>query len=288
MRTLLSIGFLALGLTGFSQGIQPGKIYEAGEQLVSPMYGIQSKVPAGWMGLLPMDTEIFLMVPTGSSSDGEIYVAADSSTFDAVKANWMEGLLLDNGSRIKSDGNIFMRGDAMASNIILEGNGAMGFKGYVEAKCGKFGTCITILLTSPPQFFEEQKKAVIEFSDNTQLVKPSKTNIYDDFDWKAFLSGKYLANFAYVPGAKSEDEFWLCPDGTFRSKLKRSGALKNEVKEYQGKKSGSWSTNSVGKTGTLTLDINKMGPVEIDLMIENDRVFLNGYRFFAMLTDDCK
>jgi hypothetical protein len=181
-----------------------------------------------------------------------------------------------------------MRGDAMASNVILEGNGANAFKGYIESKCGEFGTCISFLLTSPPQFYEKLKPGLIELSDNTSMVKPSKESIYEDFDWNTFLSGKYVANFDYVPGAKSENELWLCPDGSFRSKLKRTGLLKEDAKAYQGKKSGTWSTKSVGKTGVLTITIAKMAPVQLDLLIDQDRIFINGKRYFAMLTDVCK
>jgi len=288
MKTLLlACSLLSSVVLAFGQGVQPGKMYEAGDQLTGPIYGIQSRVPQGWMGLLPMDSEIFLLVPSGVNADGEIYVTADTIEIESLKQRWLVGLDLDNGNTLKSDGNIFMRGDALASNVILEGNGA-SFKGYIEAKCGDYGTCISFLLLCPPQFYDKLKVGLLELSDNTSMVEPSMQSIYDDFDWNKFLSGKYIANFDYVPGAKSENELWLCSDGTFRSKLKRSGFLKEEVKEYQGKKNGNWKTSSVGKTGILTLDINKMGSLEIELTMDNDRLFINGKRFFAMLTDECK
>ncbi len=271
----------------FSQGIQPGKIYAAGEDLIGPISGVKSKVPEGWMGVLPMDTEVFLLVPDGINADGEIYVTVDTADLEILKKRWLIGLSLDNGNRLKSDGDIFMRGDAMASNVILEGNGR-SFKGYIESKCGDFGNCITFLLISPPQFFSTLKAGLLELSDNTTMVEPSLKSIYDDFDWNELLSGKYLANFDYVPGAKSENELWLCADGSFRSKLKRTGLLKDDVKEYQGNKRGNWETSSIGKTGLLMLNIDKVGPLKLELLIDNDRLYINGKRYFAMLTDDCK
>jgi hypothetical protein len=125
-------------------------------------------------------------------------------------------------------------------------------------------------------------------SDNTIFVEPSLKSIYDNFNWKEFLSGKYLANFDFVPGSKSENEIWLCPGGTFRSKIVRKGLLKDEAKKFQGKKKGTWETSSIGANGILTLQVDKIGAVNIDLGIDNDRVYLNGNRFFAMFTDDCK
>ena len=239
------------------------------------------------MGVLPMDSEVFLLVPSGINADGEIYVTADTIEVETMKQRWLAGLDLENGNTLKSDGDIFMRGDAIASNVILEGNGS-SFKGYIEAKCGDYGMCISFLLLCPPQFYDKLKPGLLELSDNTSMVEPSMASIYDNFDWNNFLSGKYIANFDYVPGAKSENELWLCADGTFRSKLKRSGLLKEEAKEYQGKKSGNWEITSVGKNGTLILDIAKMGILEVDVTMDNDRLFINGKRFFAMLTNDCK
>jgi len=289
MKTPFLFSILILtSIIGNGQGVQPGKMYEAGDELIGPMYGVNSKVPDGWMGLLPMDTEIFLLVPVGSNMDGEIYVTADTTDFETIKKQWILGLKLDNGNTLKSDGELFMRGDALASNVIIEGYGASSFKGYIEAKCGEFGTCISFLLLCPPQFYDSLKEGLLQLSDNTSMVKPSLSSVYEKFDWREFLSGKYVANFDYVPGAKSESEIWLCPDGSFRSKLKRGGTLKNDANEYQGKKSGTWKTSSIGKTGILTLEIDKMDRIDLDLLIENERLFVNGKRFFAMLTNECK
>jgi hypothetical protein len=221
------------------------------------------------------------------NSEGEIYVTTDSTNLEKIKSGWLQGLDLDNGNTLKSDGKIFKRGDAIASNVILEKN-TFTFKGYIEAKCGEFGNCISFLLLSSPQNFEKLKSGLIEMSDNTIFVEPSLKSIYDNFNWKEFLSGKYLANFDFVPGSKSENEIWLCPDGTFRSKIVKKGLLKDEAKEFQGKKKGTWDTSSMGPKGILTLNVDKIGEVSLELGIDNDRIFLNDKRYFVMYTDECK
>lgn len=266
--------------------LKSGKMYEPGEDIYAPTYGIKTKVPDGWTGMVPMDTEIFLLMPM-SNVDGEMYVFADTANYDIIKTRWLEGLELGNGNVLKSDGNIFQRGDAIASNVILEQK-TTDHKGYIEAKCGEYGRCIGIFLISAPQFFEDLKKDLMAFTDDIHFVEPSDKGFYDDFNWKEFLSGRYLASYEYAPGAKSENEIWLCPDGSFRTKLKRSGDLKAQASQFQGKKKGTWETSSIGETGILVLNFKKEGKVEIPLQIDDDRIFLNGRRHFVMFTDECK
>ncbi len=283
---LLFVIYLLLLPASAQERLRPGKLYDQGEDIYGPAYGIKSRVPQGWTGVVPMDTEVFLLMPV-NNMDGEIYVMADTTDYEKLKVNWMEGLELGNGNILMSDGKIFNRGETLASNVVLL-NKTTGFKGYIEAKCGPYGACVSFLLLCSSQNFDALKKGVIEMSDNTEFVEPSDKGFYDDFDWKEFLSGKYLASYEYEPGAKSENELWLCPDGTFRSKLKRTGLLKEEAKALQGKQKGTWETSSVGPEGELVLHFAKQDDVELDMLIDEDRIFMNERKYFVMLSDQCK
>ena len=53
--------------------LQPGKIYNAGEAIYAPRYGFNATIPADWEGMLPRESEVFLLTPTGSVF-GEIYI----------------------------------------------------------------------------------------------------------------------------------------------------------------------------------------------------------------------
>jgi hypothetical protein len=266
--------------------LKPGKLYDQGADIYAPGYGIKSRVPPGWTGVVPMDTEVFLLMPL-NNMDGQIYVMADSTSYEVMKANWMVGLELGNGNILLSEGRIFSRGDAIASNVILSDR-TTDFKGYIEARCGPYGVCVSVLLLGSPQNFEALKQGVIDMSDHTEFVEPSDQGFYDDFDWNEFLAGKYLASYEFKPGAKSENELWLCPDGSFRSKLKRTGLLKEDAKAFQGKQTGTWETPSVGPNGKLILHFSKQGDITLDLLIDDDRIFLNERKYFVMISDQCK
>lgn len=266
--------------------LRPSKQYSSGEKLYGAKSGAKSIVPNGWSGMLPRDSEIFLLLPD-DGSNAEIYITTSEwVSKEQRKADWIAGLELGNGKVLKSDGNVFDRGKSLASNIILE-QATSNTKGYIEMQCGPFALCISATVFSSPQDFDKVKKSLIEFMDALTWVEPNLEADYAEFNWHEFLSGKHLLNYDYVPNAKAENDIWLCPDGSFTTKLKRSGLLKKQVAEYKGTKKGSWKTSSVGQTGKLILTYDKLPVLEVDLKMEDDRVFLNGKRHFAMKATVC-
>jgi hypothetical protein len=265
----------------------PSKRYSSGDILFGRASGAKSVVPEGWSGVLPRDSEVFLLLPA-DGSNGEIYITSDLVTDKNQRiANWKRGLELGNGNILKSDGKIFNRGNSLASNIILQYK-TNNTKGYIESQCGPYGICISATLFSSPEDFAKVKMALYEFMDGLTWVEPNLAGAYSDFDWQAFLSGRHLLNYDYVPNAKSENDIWLCPDGTFTTKLKRGGLLKDQAKDYTGTKKGTWETSAIGQTGILVLNYEKLPPLEVKLKIDDDRIYLNEKRHFAMKATVCK
>ena len=267
--------------------LKPSKHYSSGDVLYGAKAGVKSVVPQGWSGMLPRDSEIFLLFPE-DGSNGEIYITADAGIDEEQrKSNWLLGLELDNGNVLKSDGKIFKRGNSLASEIVLAQK-TTNTRGYIETQCGPYGTCITATLLGAPQDFARMQKALYEFMDKITWVEPNLQADYGDFTWSEYLSGKHLLNYDYVPKAKSENDLWLCPDGTFTTKLKRGGLLKDQAQQYKGNKKGTWETSSVGQTGVLTLNYEKLPPLKVTLKIDDDRIYLNDKRHFVMKATVCK
>src|SRR5882672_7071752 len=77
--------------------LQPGKMYEAGATLYAPKFGFTAVVPTGWEGILPRDTEVFLLSTT-TATYGEIFVfGRDHGDLVSMKAEWMKGVELSQG-----------------------------------------------------------------------------------------------------------------------------------------------------------------------------------------------
>lgn len=288
MYKLSSIIFFLLPLTLFAQSrLKPGQIYNEGDSIYAPAYGIKSVVPEGWVGMLPQGAEIF-MLSSKKGKDAQIYVFADTATFDQLKKGWLAGLELSEGRTLKSDGAISANGDKMHSGIILTGGYNKSYSGYIEAKCGQYGRCLQILLICPVKDLEDMKNEMDGFLDTTFFIQPVMLAANAGFDWNLFLAGKHLISYESVVGTKSVNELWLCPDGTFTSKLKRSGLVKEQVGSYKGKKKGTWETKAIGATGILLLNFEKLPPVEVDLKIKNDKTYLNGRRHMVLNATGCK
>ncbi|MCB0495361.1 MAG: hypothetical protein KDC79_04455 [Cyclobacteriaceae bacterium] len=287
MKKQLTFLFVLLTALAFGQSrIHQGQVYDEGDSIYAPAYGIKSIVPQWWVGMLPQGSEIFLL-SSKKGKDAQIYVFADTATFDQLKRGWMQGLELSEGRTLKSDGTIVTKGDKMHSGVVLTGGYNSAYSGYIEARCGEYGRCLQLLLICPLKDLDEMKEELEVFLANTSFIKPILIADNAGFDWKLFLSGKHLVSYENSVGTKSVNELWLCPDGSFTSKLKRSGLVKGEAGKYKGRKKGTWETNSIGGKGTLLLKFDKLPTVEVDLTTEDDKTFLNGRRHLVLNATNC-
>lgn len=288
MKNLLVIFLISLSIVSpAQQKITPGQVYNAGDKIYAPKLGFEATIPVGWMGTLPQNSSIFLLSSL-KGLDGQIYVLGDTTDFETMKIGWLRGLDLDETRVLKSDGNVEVQNGRLVSTVILTGGQNVSYTGFIAARCGDYGRCVSALLTCEVKYLEEMKKSVNEFLDNLSFVNPVNTNEYEGYDWRLFLGNKQLVHYDNVVGSKSVNEIWLCEDGTFLSKLKRTGVVKGDIGSYKGKHKGTWKTSSIGQTGTLTLSFNKLPPVEVELLIEDDHIFLNGKRHVALAAAMCK
>ncbi len=288
MKTVLSFSLMFLSIISFGQKIiASGEVYNPGEEIYTPTLGFKAVVPQGWMGMLPQNSTIFLLSSL-KGLDGSIYLLGDTTNFEMMKAGWAQGLELGEGRVLKSDGKFEMKGDLLTSGVILTGTDQNINKGFIAARCGEYGRCVSALLICEGKYLEDMKKSVDDFLESVTFVNPIIKNEYDGFDWKQFLGNKKFMHYGNVVGTKSVNEVWLCEDGSFMSKLKRTGIVKGDIGKYKGKHKGTWSTSSFGKTGTLTLNFDKLPPVEVELLIDEEQIFMNGKRHVALAAAMCK
>jgi len=266
--------------------LKPGQLYESGSRVEAPRFGFESTIPEGWEGMLPRDTEVFLLMPLKSIA-AEIFVAGSPTNEEALRKRWNLGLDMGSNIIVKPKGEIFKRGDVLAADAEAQGStGTAGQQIYVEAKCSSFGVCIVFMLMGEARTFENAKKDLQTFVDNSTFSEPRNVSIYEGFDWKEFLEGHALISIESSPNQKKSNEVHFCKDGTFYSTIKRKGLIKEEAKAYQGSKTGTWSVES-GQSATLILSFQKAPAIEIDLWIEDEKVFANGERHFVGYSEKC-
>src|SRR6478609_1021 len=270
--------------------LQPGKMYEAGESLYSPRFGFKAKVPEGWEGILPRETEVFLLTTT-TSTYGEIYVfGRDHGDLVSIKNEWLKGVELGETIRLKAL-NPAIQDDFLSTDIAAQGDQVnKGNKGFAATRCSPSGPCVTTFMVAPIQFFESVKKTVTEFMKQSAFDPPSNKSPYEDFDWNDFLGNKVLVTYASITGGSKESMIHLCKDGSFTATIKKKGFFKEQNPSYKGTMSGQWTAKGDGEKATVQFIFADKGlaPVEIPLLMKDEKVTSSGERYFVGESDKCK
>jgi hypothetical protein len=270
--------------------LQPGKMYEAGETLYAPRFGFTAKVPAGWEGILPRESEVFLLSTT-TATYGEIFVfGTDHGDLNTMKTNWAKGVDLSESIRMKAI-NPTIEDGVLSCEITAEGEYVnKGNKGFAVARCSPSGPCVTTLMVAPVQFYESVKTTVTNFMKESSFEPPSNISQYEDFDWQDFLSNKVLVTYASAHGGSKETMIHLCKDGSFIANIKKKGFFKDQNPAYKGNLSGQWEAKGDGEKATLQFIFSNksLSPIEVPLTIKDEKVTSNGERYFVGTSDKCQ
>ncbi len=293
-RVVLAVIFLMLAssphLLAQKNRIQPGKRYAAGESIYAPLYGFAATIPEGWEGLLPRESEVFLLTST-TSTYGEVYVfGRDKVDLEVLKKNWGSGFELSESIKLKAI-DPAIEGDLLLSKVEAEGEYInKGYQQYAVAKCKLAGPCIISLMNAPIQYYEAVKNTTIDLMRNGTFEERVRTSPYSDFDWSEFLNNKVLMTFTSNQTGSKESFVHLCADGTFYSDLKKKGIFKNQNGQYRGRNTGQWSVDGIGAQAEITLafDDKKLPSITAPLLIQEDNVFSDGERYFVGQSDRCK
>jgi hypothetical protein len=297
MKNLTSIIVLllttCLGFQGVAQKknrLQPGKMYASGETLYAPRFGFTAKVPEGWEGTLPRDSEVFLLTST-TSTYGELYVFGRThGDLNVMREAWETGFPLSETIKLVAPNSSFENG-ILSSEVTAAGEYInKGVRGFAISRCNPSGPCITTLIVAPLQFYDSVKNVAIRFMTNASFDAPSTASPYVDFDWTEFLSNKVLARFSAVQGGSKETVISLCADGTFIAVIEKNGIFKNKEKKYRGRNFGKWKVTNTGEATTIQFTFNKkdLAMLEAPLLIKEEKVFSNEERYFVGQSEKCK
>jgi hypothetical protein len=270
--------------------IQPGKLYSSGEQLDAPTLGFHATIPQGWSGMLPQGTELFMLMKEDGTNGQVIMAARENSDLNTLEQSWRKGGKLTESILLKSADEIFREGDLMHAEVVAEGERINpAYRGYIIAKCGQYGPCVSVLMITPKQYFEGIRTEVMEMMKSSSFSEPQDVNPYADFDWERFLSNKILVAYQQEAKGKRENTVDLCYDGTFQANIKRSGWLKDESGRYIGKLKGTWSVSGTGPETVLRMEFTKknLDPIEVPMKIEEEKIYANGVRHYAGYSPKC-
>ena len=286
-KLLTLIAFLLyVGTVAAQDRLKPGLIYEQGQEIFAPMVGYKGVVPDGWFGTLPQEEEVFLMIPNGNA-EGYMFINANPMDLAQLRKEWNNHLSLTDELVISLKGEPTIEGNRMIGNFDVTGS-RRPYVGYAVAIDGGHGWTLTMSILSPVDSYEAFRKNFDQLVASSQVVEPSIGSIYGDFVWADFLKNKYLMSYLSSTQYKEQDEIWLCEDGTFKAKVKSKGRLVVEKSPYKGNSKGTWRAEGVGETGKLYLTVQKKNDLTLEMEIKDDKIFVNGGRFFALENNTCK
>lgn len=270
--------------------VQPGKIYNQGDLLYSPLNGFSASVPNGWMGNLPRESEVFLLMNT-SSDFGEIYVfGRESIDLHSLAQIWASGVDITENLRLTA-ANPKLEGDLLTSSeVTAKGNYVdKGYKAFAATRCGDKGKCITVLAVADEKNFETVSNTAVELLKNGVFEEPSDVSPYADFDWKNFLSNKLLITYDEIQGGAKRTQINLCEDGSFRANVRKKGILKQVNPQYKGNMSGTWTATGIGPETLLTLTFSgkRLPPLSVKLSFKNEQLYAENERYYASESTTC-
>ncbi len=297
MNCTLTLAFL-LGVLSFSprlfaqdlkNRIQPGKMYNAGDSVYAPRYGLSAKIPQGWVGVLPRETEVFLLNPS-SGTFGEIFVfGREKINLKKLAEIWKAGVDVSETVRLTAT-DPTIEGDLLYAHAEAVGNylPPTNYRAFAATRCGD--ACITVLAISDQENAESTSQAALEMLKTAILTTPQEIDPYEGFDWEEFLSGKLLIAFEGFTGGKQQTKVDLCGGGTFHAQISKKGMMKDTNPNYKGSMKGTWTVEGESSNAvlTLTFDKEKLAPFVAKLSFTEEELYVNGERHYASQSNKCK
>ncbi len=288
----LLLGMLSFSQSLFSQNlknrIQPGKMYQAGDSIYAPRYGFSGQIPQGWVGVLPRETEVFLL-NSSSGTFGEIFVfGREKVDLTDLAESWKAGVDVSETIRLKAT-DPTIEGDLLYSHTQAVGNylPPKNYRAFAATRCGE--ACITVLAISVEANAEAAAQAALEMLKTAVLSTPKEIDPYQGFDWKGFLSGKLVIAYEGFVGGKQQTKVNLCEDGSFRAQISKKGMMKDSNPDYKGGMKGSWTVEGKDSQATLTLIFEKkdLAPFVAHLKFVNEELYVNDERHYASQSEKC-
>lgn len=268
--------------------IQPGRMYNAGDSIYTPRYGFSGVIPQGWVGVLPRETEVFLL-NSSTGTFGEIFVFGREKTDLAQLAEtWKAGVNISETVTLKAT-DPKIEGDLLFAHAEAAGNylPPKNYRAFAATRCGE--ACITVLAISLEENAELASASVLEFLKTALLSTPREIDPYEGFDWKGFLSGKLLISYEGFIDGKQQTKINLCEDGSFRAAVSKKGIMKDNNPDYKGTMKGQWTVDGKNSEAVLTFTFEKkdLAPFVVNLKFVEEELYANGERHYASQTEKC-
>lgn len=289
IRRFLSVMFLAAWPgAALAQGvdIEPGVQYRGETTLRALEYGVSFVLPAEWAGVLPPDAEMFVM--QGLTFEAYILAGIEEMTLAEAQGLMAEEIDVGDGIVLHPAGAVTTDGSLLVADYSVTG-AANPLIGQVVTIIGDHGFGIYFVAATEPDNRERLREAVTRISASVKLTDPvpaaTEPEAGDVGGWEQQLRGKKLSYFYTRTGYTEEDYLWLCADGRFYRSANSGGFGGGASGAFASQYGGRWQATGDAAGGTLRLAYNDGSTASYALSIEEEKLYLDGSRYFREVTD---
>jgi hypothetical protein len=271
-------------LSIFSQNyleISSGVIYPESSFLKSSDTGLQLETPKGYNAAI--SDELGLLIIEAFDRKTRIFISVEELTETEVEKTLSENIAIGDGILLIPESDFKKEGSTLENRFSLDFEG-QELESYIIAKAVNSNRYVSTIMITNSDHYEKQletlkelSKSISSFKVKENLEQPSTLN------WNEYLKGKHLVNMKTSSGYTEKTDIWLCSNGQFRFKDEASSLSVNGTGAYAGKNAGTWRTEG----NRLLLSYNDDKTRSYELKIENDKLFLNGYRYFRDSNELC-
>lgn len=267
--------------------IEPGVRYDAGTRVGVAALGTSFVIPTDWIGTLPPGAEAFVL---GSEvTPGLVLVTGDEAdSVEAVKLLFSDPLPMQDGVVLLPQGAPVVEERHVSQSYSATGGG-QSLVGQARAVVGDEGVVVAFVALGPAERADEYRALVGALAGSVRFVAPvivSPPATGSAVDWDALVRGRKLHYIYSDTGFTDEDQIDLCADGTF---AKRGGGggfgggTPGASGAWQHSGGGTWSISG----NVLRLHYSNGEEGSYTLSYENEKLYLDGSRYFRVETDSC-
>lgn len=282
-----SLLVVALTASPAASQIEPGRVYNGGDQIRDPDSGLTLTLPDGWRGALAPDGASFQMEPL--TADAFLVVIADLLTEEEARSQMTQPVPLGNGVVLTPAGEIREIAERHLSASYAVSGAPAELQGTVDVRLTQDGLGVAFVLLTPEGSSDTHLASMRQLALSLGVTEPTAQSAGGDDEWQPYLRGRYLARFFTRTGYTESTELWLCSDGTFYFNDQAGGFGGGASGAVQGTGNGRWSATGAGATGTLHLEWSGGGRSDWDLEYDydQDRLYLNGDRMLRGENERC-
>jgi len=277
--------------------LQPGKIYQGGENISVIELGLGFVIPENWSGGLNPANQMFVM--ENQSKDALIFAIAEEAT-EAQLTTYLHGPL-----SLTPTLHLNLQEALTKDNKIVSGQYSVLYNpellALVKAKNIKENVAVAFILVSEQSKMPERESVLNDMMANLKTLETSstaqtlasqqepqqvpqqKTKQYSSQEqtWQSYLKGKHIVRFYTASGYTEEQHIWLCSDGRFARKFDSGGFGGGASGAFSGRYGGRWQAQGAGEHGRLYLQFNtgEVSQYQLRWDYSTSKLYVDGKRW---------